>query len=586
MVGAGHRGERMKSNTGRARDSASDRTLVSRRQRPALPENTYLATPRSHQARGAGQRHESACGHAEAERSTSFSKSRSRSLSSSSASTVEIADNRHSPSQGHQSPSTKKTKEKKICHRLINNVGGCKFGENCRYRHDTLPAPQEKPEKEPREESREVTQKETPEVDLAHYTSWGPNGMQGGLITLQFFPQGSSSIQPQPQRLQGVAPSMNTDHLPTPRNQNQRAHEVASSIDLTQSPPTSGLGKIGANEKGENPAPSLRQQQQQRRDKPRDGPKKHADRQESNKEQRCRQHRAKSPIGRNSDQQERHRRSRGEALASSSVRDDTAHKRSVSCSSSEDPYSVSSCEDRDDKRSRAREAVRSKRTSHSPDALEERIVKATAAVVEKWRRELEQTAKLEAEEDKSDEGRAANPPNSPPSTTKMVYSPVQPSKSHAHNKNPGSKGENSRGQSHMPKGQQNQRPEQRFLNRGQQPRRGFPPPGQQRKQSSSSGQQPRGRGGARTTPTPASIQRHVSSPSPDAFEEEIATAAAAEEKNWAREQAQTAKGKAKPTRVVNRARQAYGPSSRGNQSTRVSGRARTKREKSPNLIDI
>ncbi|KAI1734524.1 hypothetical protein F4680DRAFT_341444 [Xylaria scruposa] len=585
----GHRGERMKSNTSRARDSVSDRTLVSHRQRPASPENPCLVTPRSRLARGTDRRHESAHGHAEAERSTSALKSRSRSLSSTSASTVEIADGRHSPSQSHQSPSTRKTKKKQICHRLKNTAGGCKFGDSCRYSHDMPPsAPREEPKEEPeevprkvppevsREVSREVPQNEIPEASLAYYPSWGANGMQGVPIFMMptFFPQGSSSTHPQPRRLPGVAPSMNTDHLLTPRDQNRRVQEAASSTDLKQSPHPSGLSKIGANEKGKNSAPSLRQQQQQRREKSRDRPEKHA-------------RRATDTVGRDSDQQERHRHSRGEARASPNVRDDTtAHKRSVSRSSSEDIYSASSFdEDQHDKRSRAREAVRGKRTSHSPDALEERITKAAAAEVDKWRRELERAAKLEAQEDKTDEGRAASPPDSPPSTTKIVRSPNQPSKSHARDKNPGSKGEGSRGQSHMPKGKQNQRSEQRFSNRGQQPRRGF---GQQRKQfssSSSSSQQPRGRGGARATPTPAGVQRHVSH-SPDAFEEEIATAAAAEEKNWARAQAQTAKGKAKPTRIVNRARQTLGPPSRGSQSTTLSGRAKTKGEESPNLIDI
>ncbi|KAI0551122.1 hypothetical protein F4679DRAFT_582900 [Xylaria curta] len=77
-----------------------------------------------------------------------------------------------------------------------------------------------------------------------------------------------------------------------------------------------------------------------------------------------------------------------------------------------------------------RTGMRGSRTSHSPDALEERIAKATAAEVEKWGRVLERIAKLEAKEDKID-GRALSAPNSPPSTTKMVYAPDQSSKSHA-----------------------------------------------------------------------------------------------------------------------------------------------------------
>ncbi|TRX90188.1 hypothetical protein FHL15_008916 [Xylaria flabelliformis] len=600
---AGRRGERIKGDTGRARDSASDRTLVSHHQRPASPENAYLTTPRRHTARDTGQRRDSAYGHAETERSTSFSKPRSHSLSSYSASTVEMTDGRRSPNQSYRPTLTSEIRARIPCHRLKNNKE-CKFGQSCRYSHDLPPSA-------PREEPREEPPEETPETGLAYYPSWGANGMQGVPIIMMpaFLPQRSLGTQ---LRLQDVATmSMNTDHL---SHQPQKVYDVASSIDVAHFPRPPNLG----NEKDAKLAPSPRQQpKQQRRDKPENRAEKHANRHDTDEEQQYKQNRATYTLGKKSDKQERRRLRWGETLASLNVRDDTAHRRSASRSSSGDASSstYSFYEDRHGKRTRARETTRGRSAAHSPDAFEDRIAMATAAEVEIWRRgqQQERTARLEAKDDKTDGGRAAaaaaSPPGSPPGTTKKVYRTTnQSSKSHAHahahTKNPGSKGEGSRGQAHMPNGKQNQqqRYKQQFSNGGQQPRRSLPPPGpykgqsqthaskrtatyqarqrynQQRKQSSSSssfGQQPGGWGGS---------QRHVSH-SPDAFEDEIAMAAAAEEEKCTREQEQTTKVKAKPTSIVNQARNTNG-SSRGSQSTKVSGQAQTERDETPNLIDV
>ncbi|KAI0193188.1 hypothetical protein EV127DRAFT_406040 [Xylaria flabelliformis] len=602
---AGHRGQRIRGDTVRARDSASDRTLVSHHQRPASPENAYLTTPRRHTAGGTSQRRDSAYGHAETERSTSFSKPRSHSLSSSSASTVEIADGRRSPSQSHRPTSTSEIRARIPCHRLKNNKE-CKFGQSCRYSHDLAPTA-------PREEPREEPQEETPEAaGLAYYPSWGANGMQGVPIIMMpaFLPQGSLGTQ---LRLQDVAMSMNTDHLP---HQIQKVYDGTSSIDVTHFPRPSNLG----NEKDEKPALSPRQQQKQQRwDKPDNQAEKHADRHDTDEEQRYKQNRATYTLGKKSDKQERRR---GEALASLDVvRDDTAHRRSASRSSSGDASSTYSFyEDRHGKRTRTRETTRRgmRSTIHSLDAFEDRIATAAAAEVEIWRRGQQQQERTAAKDDEKTDGgraRAASPPGSPPpGTTKKVYrtNNNQSSKSHAHahtKKNPGSRGEGSRGGQahHMPNGNgkqnQQQRYKQRFSNNGgqQQPRRSLPPPGpykgqksqthaskrtatyqaqqrynQQRKQSSSSsGQQPGGWGG---------VQRRVSH-SPDAFEDEIAMAAAAEEEKCTREQEQTTKVKAKPTSIVSQARKANG-SSWGSQSTKVSGWAQTERDETPNLIDV
>ncbi|KAI1757083.1 hypothetical protein F4782DRAFT_525850 [Xylaria castorea] len=602
----GHRYGQTKGGTGRARDSVDDRALVSLSQRPVSPENAHLAMPRPRPARGTGQRRESAYGRAEAERTPSFS--------SSSASMVGITRDRHGLSQNQQTLSPGQVrgtgKPKILCHNWGNN-GKCKFGKSCRYRHEMPPSAPRVPREEP------------PEAGPAYYPSWGRRGMQGAPVVMMpaFLPQESLVTR----RIRDVAPSMYTNEFPRPSN----------------------LSKSETKKKNDRSAPSPRQQQQQQQqqqqhgNKPANRTEKHASRYDSDKEeqQRYQQHRAvyttpKKSKAKATEGREHHRSSWDEGLASLNVENDTTLRHRASYSPSGGTCDTCSFYDhRNDKRVRALEEARDWHVSSPPDAFESKTATAAAAE-EKWKREQqERAAHFKVNANKADGGRAASVPASSPGTSnnKRGYHPNQSPrspKSRAQNKNLGSKGEGKKGYAHIPKAktahQNQQRHEQRSLGGSQQPGRMLssadPFKGeiatvaatkntdskgesksqahtpktkaarhtqqhqnQQRNSQSSSGQQPRGRS-ARATPAPAGVQRRVSY-SPDAFDDEIAMAAAAETEKWKREQAQAVKIKAETTSIAHRAEGTHGPP-KESQHTRVSGRPKTRGDKVQNLIDI
>ncbi|KAI0457648.1 hypothetical protein F5B21DRAFT_67443 [Xylaria acuta] len=487
----GYRGGRTKSGTGRARDSADNRALVSLRQRPASPENAYLAMPRSHHARDAAQRREPTYGRAEAEEHTpSFSAHRSISSSSSSASMVAIGGGgQHGPNQNQQTLSPGQVREigkqKILCHNW-GNTGKCKFGKSCRFRHETPPSA-------PREEPLEA--------GPAYYPSWGAAGMQGMPVYMvpAFLPQEPMRSQVQARRIQEAASSVDMDFpQPQPRDQTRQIHDVAPSMKISQSPRPSNLSKAEIKKRDNKPAPSpwQHQQKQQRGNNSENGAEKHVGRydddDDDDEEQSYQQWRravyttASKSKAKATEDQERGRSSWDEALASLDVGDDTAHRRRASYSSSGGACDTCSLYDyHNEKRVRAREAMRGWRVSSSPDVFEGKIAMAAAEEEGGWKREQrERAARFETNADRAEGGRRTSLPASSPGTTnnnnKKGYHPHQPphntTNSRAQNKNSGGKRESKKSQAFMPQTkatarQNQQHHKQRPSDGGQRPRR-------------------------------------------------------------------------------------------------------------------
>ncbi|KAI0442098.1 hypothetical protein F4803DRAFT_551406 [Xylaria telfairii] len=189
----GHRRGQTKGDTGRCRETVNDRALVSLRQRPASPENAYLAISRSYLARGTGESTRN-----NEERASSFPVPHSLSFSSSSETTVAVIGEQHglSPDQRIPPPSQGRiiNKPKELCHNWGNN-GKCKFGQSCKFRHETPPSP-------PRKETRET--------GPAYYPSWDARGMQGVpiIVVPAFLPQESAHSPDRPPQIHDVASSM------------------------------------------------------------------------------------------------------------------------------------------------------------------------------------------------------------------------------------------------------------------------------------------------------------------------------------------------------------------------------------------
>ncbi|KAH8160341.1 hypothetical protein CIB48_g7901 [Xylaria polymorpha] len=196
----GHRRGQTKGDTSKVRDAVDDRALVSLRQRPASPENAYLAISRSHLARGTGE-----STYSNEERASWFPASHSLSFSSSSETTAAIiGEQQHGLSQDQRvtppSQGRRTNKPKELCHNWGND-GKCKFGKSCRYRHETPPPL-------PRGEPREVG-------GPAYYPSWEARGMQGVPVIMvpAFFPQESTHSRDQPRQIHDVSSSMSMNQF-------------------------------------------------------------------------------------------------------------------------------------------------------------------------------------------------------------------------------------------------------------------------------------------------------------------------------------------------------------------------------------